>query len=114
MRKFIDILNEFLLGDFGGEGGGSSTVLVFNIHWDTDGVEVDLPAEFTMEVDGEDEPLPALASSSGSFVSWPKSSTSAKLNSPLAAIDSKCSPSAPEINSPFSLSSFKAFHCFGL
>ena len=44
----------------------------------------------------------------------PRSSTSAKTKRSCSAIFKTTSPSAPLMNSPFSLSNFKAFHCFGL
>ncbi len=49
-----------------------------------------------------------------SVVIVPRSSTSANSNASLSAIDNTSSPSLPEMNSPFSLSNFRAFHCFGL
>ena len=44
----------------------------------------------------------------------PRSSTWAKSKASSLAICISASPSAPEINSPFALSNFSAFHCFGL
>jgi hypothetical protein len=56
MRKWIDLLNELSVSDFGGDGGGhSQTVLVYDITWDTDGEDVDLPSEATLDIDGEND-----------------------------------------------------------
>ena len=49
-----------------------------------------------------------------SFVTLPRSSTSAKLNAFCSAMVNTILPSSPVINSPFSFNNLSAFHCFGL
>lgn len=61
MRKYIDILNEFVADDFSGNGDGGGSgyemIEVTNISWyDRDGDEIysdDLPTEVTLPVDAD-------------------------------------------------------------
>lgn len=53
MRKYIDILNELAITDFSGGGDEGNHVRVYNIIWDTDGEDVDLPDSLVLMAEGE-------------------------------------------------------------